>query len=755
MRFAVALLTVICIASVVGTVLRQHESVGNYINEFGPFWAELFLLLSLNNVYSAWWFLLILAFLVLSTTLCLLRHTPRYLADLKNYQENIRVKSLAAFSHRAQIILAEPSAQAAQRIAQQLADKGWSVKLQNRSGTGHMVAARAGRAHKLGYIAAHAAIVLICLGGLLDGDLMVRAQMWWHGKSSYAGTGRIAEVPAAHRLSANNPTFRANLMVGEGTVANTAVINQADGVVLQELPFALELKKFTVDYYDSGMPKLFTSEVIIHDHATGEQLERTIAVNHPINHRGIEIYQSSFDDGGSAVQLRAVPMMGAAGAAQSAPLQLHGTIGTAPTLSEPLRALLGAGVHVELDALRTINVENFANAQVRGSAAGEAATDVRAVDLRGSIERHLGAGNKTADAKALRNIGPSISYKLRDAAGQAVEYQNYMASVDFGDGQPVFLLGVRDQLNAPMRYLRIPADERDSMEGFLRLRAALHNRAWQRLATERYARSALGDEGEGAASSAQTPDRSLGQKSTGSSPSDSTSDSRSALRQALQASALKALQIFAGTAPDPSVPRLPGQMPDGGLQAIDRFLQTTVPEAERDQAAQVLLRILNGALFELAQISREHAGLEPMAANAHTLSFMTQSVFALSDVQFYPAPVAFMLQDFQHVQASVFQVARAPGKNVVYLGCALLIVGVFAMLYVRDRRLWVWVQDMQASSGGDSTQPSQRTHATMAMSSNRRMRDIDHEFECLRHSLLAPASDAAESTEQPLPPTQS
>ena len=46
-----------------------------------------------------------------------------------------------------------------------------------------MVAARKGAANKLGYLAAHSAIVLICLGGLLDGDLIVRAQMALQGKT--------------------------------------------------------------------------------------------------------------------------------------------------------------------------------------------------------------------------------------------------------------------------------------------------------------------------------------------------------------------------------------------------------------------------------------------------------------------------------------------------------------------------------------------------------------------------------------------
>jgi hypothetical protein len=64
MRFAIALLSVISIAAVIGTVVRQREPLPNYVNQFGPFWAELFGALDLYTVYSAAWFLLILAFLV-------------------------------------------------------------------------------------------------------------------------------------------------------------------------------------------------------------------------------------------------------------------------------------------------------------------------------------------------------------------------------------------------------------------------------------------------------------------------------------------------------------------------------------------------------------------------------------------------------------------------------------------------------------------------------------------------------------------
>ncbi|MDE1999460.1 MAG: cytochrome c biogenesis protein ResB, partial [Burkholderiales bacterium] len=36
MRFAIALLTVICIVSAIGTVIKQGEPLVNYVDQFGP-----------------------------------------------------------------------------------------------------------------------------------------------------------------------------------------------------------------------------------------------------------------------------------------------------------------------------------------------------------------------------------------------------------------------------------------------------------------------------------------------------------------------------------------------------------------------------------------------------------------------------------------------------------------------------------------------------------------------------------------------
>jgi cytochrome c biogenesis protein len=684
MRFSISLLTLICIASIIGTVLKQGEPLNNYVNQFGPFWADVFLALNLSSVYSAWWFLLILAFLVVSTSLCIARNSPKILADLNVLKEGIREQSLQAFGHKAQMSLAQTVDQASDRMARQLAGSGWRVKLQKRE-HGVMLAAKAGSANKLGYIAAHTAIVMVCIGGLLDGDLFIRMQQWFGGKSIYTGGGLIAEIPAEHRLSPRNPAFRGNMFVSEGLSSSTAILNQNGGVLLQDLPFSIELKKFIVEYYSTGMPKLFASEIIIHDKETGEKKPARIEVNHPARHRGIEIYQSSFDDGGSSVKLQAVPL-----ASGGKAFDVEGAIGGQSQLTKGQDA--GADkMTLEYTGLRVINVENFAKGVGSGTE-----VDVRKVDLRQSIDESMGSANKLGKDKGLRNVGPSISYKLRDSAGQATEFNNYMLPVimepdEKGEGLAVYLWGMRRNPNDSYSYLRVPADDQGSPDGFSRLKLALADQAMREVAVKRYVSKAV-------------------------------DPAKPEMAQQLSVSAGRALNLFAGAE------QVNGRQA-AGLQAIADFMETAVPPTEREKAGEVLVRILNGVLFELNQLTREKAGLKALDPDEKTQAFMTQALVALSDSFFYPAPFAFTLKEFNQVQASIFQLARAPGKWVVYTGCLFLIIGIFAMLYVRERRVWVWL-----TPDGEGASKAQ-----MALSTNRKTMDGDKEFEVLRTKLLGTA----------------
>ena len=178
-----------------------------------------------------------------------------------------------------------------------------------------------------------------------------------------------------------------------------------------------------------------------------------------------------------------------------------------------------------------------------------------------------------------------------------------------------------------------------------------------------------------------------------------------------------------------------GFLSDARVLALNSY-ENRVYQVGIEDAQPLIAKFYRPGRWSDAAILEEHAFtaeladcevpvVAPLQHDDRTQGFMTQAVLSLSDAQIYPAPLAFELKDFTQVQASVFQVARAPGKNVVYLGCALLILGVFAMLYVRERRLWVW---LAPSAGG--------AQATMALSTNRKTMDGDQEFVQLAQKLI-------------------
>jgi cytochrome c biogenesis protein len=253
------------------------------------------------------------------------------------------------------------------------------------------------------------------------------------------------------------------------------------------------------------------------------------------------------------------------------------------------------------------------------------------------------------------------------------------------DGAYVFLTGMRNSPNEEFRYLRIPADDNDTVEEWMRLRAALLDPELRAQAAQRYARRALPD----------------------------VRDDAVKLREQLDQSALKGLSIFAGNEKE------------AGYLAVSRFIEQ-VPAAEQEKAADIFMKILNGALWELWQAARAKEGLKPVDADEKHARFLQLATNAFSDAFFYGAPVYLQLKEFTEIKASVLQVTRSPGKNVVYFGCLLLVLGIFAMFYIRERRLWVWVKSEDVG----------QSRALMAMSSQRKTLDFEKEFEALKSRLV-------------------
>ncbi|RKP45701.1 cytochrome c biogenesis protein ResB [Pararobbsia silviterrae] len=690
MRFAISLLVVLAIASIVGTVLTQDDPYPNYVNQFGPFWADIFRALGLYTVYSAWWFMLIMIFLVVSISLCVIRNGPKMIADMRSWKDKVREGSLRAFHHKAEFTTAAPRVEVATHLVALASEQGYRFKIKDADGA-TLIAAKRGAFTKIGYISAHLAIVVICIGGLLDSNLPIRFEMWVGGKSPIRGNSVINDIGPEHRLSPSNVTFRGNAWVPEGQNVSTAILNQPDGSMIQDLPFSIQLNKFIVDYYSTGMPKLFASDIVVIDHATGEQIPARVEVNKPFTYDGVSIYQSSFEDGGSKLHVSAWPMAGGA----SSPLALDGIIGSNTPLPGP------DGDTIEFTDFRAINVENINNASGK--------TDVRGVaheSLEQELDARLGSGAKSSKSIDLHNVGPSIQYKIRDRNGQAREFNNYMVPLTI-DGERVILAGVRGSEADPFRYLRIPADEGGTVKEWMLLRAALADPALRAAAAQSFAARAA-------------------------------DPSNPSLREHLEESASRVLNLFAGAAPVNGADGKPIAGAEGGFSAVAAFIDHSVPRAEQSKAADLLLRMLEGSFYDLWRIARQNAGEPAPASGDDSSRFIRSSINALSDSFFYGAPVFLQLDSFQQIQASVFQVSRAPGTKIVYLGSLFLVVGVFAMFFVRERRVWFWVKETDAGTG-----------VLMAMSTARRTLDFEKEFADLREVVGTELGAARASHDEP------
>ena len=159
---------------------------------------------------------------------------------------------------------------------------------------------------------------------------------------------------------------------------------------------------------------------------------------------------------------------------------------------------------------------------------------------------------------------------------------------------------------------------------------------------------------------------------------------------------------------------------EGGFQSLGRFIEEKVPEAERDKAASTYLRIIELAAFEALQVANQQAGLPAPSTDDVTGWLVRDTLNSISDMFIYGAPIYLQLMQYDEVKASGLQLTRSPGQNVVYFGSLLLTLGVFFMLYVRERRVWLRIRPGSA---------------LLAMSSAKQTIDFEKEFTQHAHSL--------------------
>ena len=276
MSLAIILLMVLAIASVIGTVLLQNQSQTDYLQQFGPLWYWVFRSLGLFDMYHTWWFLTLLGFLMVSLTSCLWRNIPKMTKEMRTRKGTINERSLARMELQQKWTLDADSS--IEYLQEKFRGRlyGWEFKQTEENGV-HYVRADKGRFHKWGYISVHTSMLVILIGGWMSVEF----------------------------------GFRGNMAVPEGAKDHTIEFLKGTETATLDMPFEVRCNSFVIDFFPTGAPKEFRSNLTIIDDGK-EVLTSDIIVNEPLFYKGVYIYQASFGDGGSDITFKLYNMDGTA-----------------------------------------------------------------------------------------------------------------------------------------------------------------------------------------------------------------------------------------------------------------------------------------------------------------------------------------------------------------------------------------------------------------------------------------------------------
>ena len=263
MSTAIWALGLLALASVVGTFVVQLTSYEVLEARYGHFWAAVFSQLQVDELYSAWWFLALAGFLVLSVSTCLFRNGPRLWRQLRRGGASTALTppNLAVLRNWPEVF---EGAVEDDDVSAKLSQEGFRLKFY-KNGESYWLKGAAGR---LGYFLTHGAVILLSLGAILTGVF----------------------------------GYRLTLHLVEGEVYSYAARWQAGSFKAQDLPFALKNHETRVEHYFTGMPRQFRTDLTVKT-PDGEKVRTWLEVNAPVDFAGHRVYQADYGDGGSFVQI--------------------------------------------------------------------------------------------------------------------------------------------------------------------------------------------------------------------------------------------------------------------------------------------------------------------------------------------------------------------------------------------------------------------------------------------------------------------
>ncbi|KAI3428303.1 hypothetical protein D9Q98_006682 [Chlorella vulgaris] len=261
LKLALAELAVIAALSAVGTVIKQGETYEFYMENYpeegrkvlGFLTGRIVVALQLDHIYTAEYFLLLLALLGASLTACTITNQWPAVKVARRWRFKGEQASLA----RLEVASRVPDARLVD-VGRVLAAKNYQVFMKD----GQLYGFK-GLAGKLGPIGVHASM-LLCMAGFVTGAL-----------GGFTGSVMIpqgSETVVASALRSASP-----LAWNPGGAS--AVIRCDD---------------FRIDYREDGSVRQFYSDLTVLDVDGREQSTKTVSVNQPLRFGGVTAYQTDW-----------------------------------------------------------------------------------------------------------------------------------------------------------------------------------------------------------------------------------------------------------------------------------------------------------------------------------------------------------------------------------------------------------------------------------------------------------------------------
>ena len=257
-KLTLTLLIILAITSIAGTVIPQREGAMEFAQKLSPGLVRLFNSLQLFDMYHSIWFRVIIALLSINLIVCSLK---RFQVTLKLFQALPRPDRSKPFENlppQRNFQVKGEIKEVADRVAEFM--RGQYKKIEEKdTEKGNFFYGSKGRYSHFGVFVVHLSVLAILIGAIIG---------------SLSG-------------------FEAYVNIVEGDSTDTVTLKKRTVHTHKKLGFSVHCEKFTVDFYDTGTPKEYRSDLSFTD--GGRVLKKgSLLVNHPITFRGITFYQSSY-----------------------------------------------------------------------------------------------------------------------------------------------------------------------------------------------------------------------------------------------------------------------------------------------------------------------------------------------------------------------------------------------------------------------------------------------------------------------------